>query len=130
MNESLNNEDRASVVIKTVGTTAIACYIYDYVYNHEKSVKFRVNRNFWNFIKSLPMVGDKIREELSKVQKGIKNAPDLYHPTYMMELPQNSKTVEEVIKMIDEYSDVSFVFMKTLLILTNLFSGKLWVCLD
>lgn len=68
INEVLKDNDRASLIFKTVGATVTACYIYDWLYHHEKAPDRRVREYFFQLVRKLPIVGDKIAAEVAKVQ--------------------------------------------------------------
>jgi len=106
LNEALKEDDRATLVVKTVGVTFAACYIYDWIYHHDKSATTRIKRNFFNMIRSLPVIGPKIAEEVAKARKSIQSGKELYHEHYLMKLPEKSSTVEEMILKIQSYIDL------------------------
>lgn len=113
INEVLKDNDRASLIFKTVGATVTACYIYDWLYHHEKAPDRRVREYFFQLVRKLPIVGDKIAAEVAKAKQGVQTSKDLYHPNYLMELPAKSSSVDEMTSMIESYLTLDKVDWKS-----------------
>ena len=44
----------------------------------------------------LPIIGPKIKDEVEKAKASVRKNKDLYNPSYVLELPAKSKTVDEM----------------------------------
>lgn len=108
-------------VLKTAGSTLLACYIYDIVYNNDihftdrvqeaytelitvkldafnLSISFEtlIQSKFFKTLRLLPIIGPKIKDEVEKAKASVRKNKDLYNPSYLLELPAKSRTVDEM----------------------------------
>jgi len=109
VNEKCEHDDKFSLVLKTAGSTLLACYIYDIVYNNDKHFTDRLQSNFFKTLRLLPIIGPKIKNEVEKAKASVRKNKDLYNPSYVLELPAKSKTVDEMKLIIKDYLDMDTI---------------------
>ena len=87
----------------------IACKLYEWVYHNDKHASDRIRNYFFQTLRKLPVVGDKIKAEVEKAKAEVRSQKSLYNPTYIMELPQKSSSAEEMIMRVENYLNVGSV---------------------
>jgi hypothetical protein len=73
-----------------------------------------IQSNFFTTLRLLPIIGPKIKNEVEKAKASVRKNKDLYNPSYVLELPAKSKTVDEmklIIKGTSLFSAVNFSLM-------------------
>lgn len=113
VNESLKNDDKATIVLKTVSATYIACKLYAWIYNHDKHLSDRIHKWFFKKVRSLPVVGTKIQEQVNKAKADVATQKSLYNPSYLMQLPENSSTADQMIERVEAYLNMDTVDWKS-----------------
>ena len=110
INETLKNEDKATLVLKAVLITWAASKLNEVVYHHDKHFTDRVRSWFFQFVRSLPVVGDKIQDQVDEAKASVRNQKSLYNPKYIMQLPDEPSTVDQMMEKVEFYLKVSFYF--------------------
>ena len=101
-----NNSQKATILLKTVSATYIACKLYALIYNHDKHLSDRIHKWFFKTVRSLPVIGTKIQEEVNKAKADVAAQKSLYNPSYLMQLPENSSTADQMIERVEAYLNV------------------------
>jgi len=103
INETLKNEDKATLVLKAVLITWAASKLNEVVYHHDKHFTDRVRSWFFQFVRSLPVVGDKIQDQVDEAKASVRNQKSLYNPKYIMQLPDEPSTVDQMMEKVEFY---------------------------
>lgn len=92
-------------VVASTATLTVACMMaYDWIYHNEVSATQRVKTNFFTFIKSLPYIKDRIREQIDKEKDAVRkqvsgDVNDIWHSS----LPTESKSFDEITQIMQRY---------------------------
>merc|ERR1712106_647335 len=103
INEALKNEDKATLALKAVAITLAASKLNEIVYHHDKHFTDRVQAWFYQFVRSLPGIGEKIQLQVDEAKATVHNQKSLYNPKYIMQLPEKSSSVDEMIEKVEFY---------------------------
>lgn len=66
INEALKNEDKATLALKAVALTLAASKLNEIIYHHDKHFTDRVQTWFFQFVRQLPGIGDKIQAQVDE----------------------------------------------------------------
>merc|ERR1711892_1346985 len=72
INEALKNEDKATLALKAVAITLAASKLNEIIYHHDKYFTDRVQAWFYQFVRSLPGIGEKIQVQVDEA-RGCRN---------------------------------------------------------
>merc|ERR1711892_532834 len=109
INEALKNEDKATLALKAVAITLAASKLNEIIYHHDKHFTDRVQAWFYQFVRSLPGIGEKIQLQVDEAKATVRNQKSRYNPKYIMQLPEKSSSVDEMIEKVEFYLKVCFV---------------------
>ncbi|XP_060576368.1 sphingosine-1-phosphate lyase 1-like, partial [Ruditapes philippinarum] len=93
------------VIAYTFGFTLILISLYNFIFDEEKSLKERIKKRFFKFVKKLPIIKDQIAKEIDKNAKGVEEGfqKGVGKMKYMHKLPDKGWTEKKIMDELDRY---------------------------
>ncbi|XP_052766123.1 sphingosine-1-phosphate lyase 1-like isoform X1 [Mya arenaria] len=105
VNTSCSQLEGWQIIAYTFGLTLILVSIYNFLFDEEKSLKARVKKSFFKFVKNLPIVKGMIQKEVDKNAKGVQES--FQNATggmpYVVQLPKKGMSEQQIMKELDKY---------------------------
>lgn len=101
VNDSIDKHDRASVVFGSIVMTKLSFDFYTWIFYHDLSVRQRCQEGLFRFIKSLPILKDKIREEVDKNKKEMTETMAI-KAEFITSL-DTGKAYDEIVRIMQDY---------------------------
>lgn len=109
INAHFQGQPSWQVAAKTAIATGIItysyCWINQYIREGDEILQKRLRKKFFSFVRSLPIVKQKIKEKVAEVKKDVDSSLFLLKDgmTYYQELPWDGMTHEQVMNKMNEY---------------------------
>lgn len=96
------------IILFTLGATLILMSLYNYIFDEEKSLKQRITKGFFKFVKGLPIIKGKIAVEVAKNAKGIEDGfnKGVGKLPYVQRLPQKGLNRDQIRKELEKYQSL------------------------
>ncbi|XP_790556.2 sphingosine-1-phosphate lyase 1 [Strongylocentrotus purpuratus] len=104
VNELCSGLEAWQIIAYSVGVTLLLNWLYNFLCHPRLTIKQRIVQNFFKFVKSLPIIKDKIKAEIDKNVSDI--ARDLFPlkpgDSYITELPAKGLTRENILNKVNK----------------------------
>ncbi|CAH1795552.1 unnamed protein product, partial [Owenia fusiformis] len=95
------------IILYTAAITIVLNWIHGFLFQPQK-LSVRIRKSFFKFVRKLPIIRDKVQEEIEKTTKGIENGfnKDAGGMPYIKKLPPKGLSHDEVMKEIVKYKNM------------------------
>ncbi|KAK3091804.1 hypothetical protein FSP39_022743 [Pinctada imbricata] len=111
------------VVLYACGTTAVCIYVKNILISDEETLTKRTKREFFRWIKMIPMVKARVAAEKKKILHEMEEGMHADVPSYMLKLPSKGLTMDEVMKELGEYKKLTKVDWEKSTVSGTVYSG-------
>ncbi|XP_074648039.1 sphingosine-1-phosphate lyase 1-like [Tubulanus polymorphus] len=108
INERCNGLEAWQIIFYTFGITMILVWLHGQLFK-QVSLKVRVKKKFFRFVRSLPIVKEKIAAEINKISKDCEDQMHKDVPGYVKQIPKVGLAEKELFDEIDTYRSLATV---------------------